>query len=298
MPDRQFSDARLAALYDRQYPPQERDDLAFYLPLVMAARAVLDVGCGTGALLRMARDAGHTGRLVGLDPAPGMLEQARARTDIEWVLGDIASVRFEREFDLVVMTGHAFQVLVTDAEIRDALVAIRDALTDGGRFAFETRNPLVRTWEEWTPENGYEFTDASGARVRWESILDAPVMSGVVRFTTTYTSPGWDAPEYSHSTLRFLDAQTLGRFLTDAGLAIEQQYGDWDHTPFGAGSPEIITIARRHERPISVEIAADAPVLRRRPERASERLRGLGRETRGGEDPVRTVRRLRGELER
>ena len=245
MPDRQFADARLAALYDRQHPPEERDDLAFYLPLIMRTSAVLDVGCGTGALLHMARDAGHRGRLVGLDPAPGMLEPARSRADIEWVLGDFTSVRFDREFDLAVMTGHAFQVLVTDEEIRATLAAIRTALTDGGRFAFETRNPLVRRWEEWTPENAYDFTDASGAPVRSEGKVELPVEGDIVRFTTTYTSPGWDAPELSRSTLRFLRADALASFLAGAGLVIEEQFGDWDREPLTDESEEIITIARR-----------------------------------------------------
>ena len=51
----QFVNARLAALYDRFYPPEQRADFAYYLPLIFAAPSVLDVGCGTGALLHMAR---------------------------------------------------------------------------------------------------------------------------------------------------------------------------------------------------------------------------------------------------
>ncbi len=150
MIERKFTDDRLAALYDAFCPPPtRRDDFAFYLPLLMSARAVLDVGCGTGALLRLARESGHAGRLCGLDPAGGMLNQARRRSDIAWVHGDLASVGWEREFDLVVMTGHAFQEFVADDEIRAALAAIRAALVGGGRFAFETRNPLVRAWERW-----------------------------------------------------------------------------------------------------------------------------------------------------
>ena len=146
MIERQFAEDRLAALYDLFYPPERRADFAFYLPLVMAARAVLDVGCGTGALLRLAREAGHPGRLCGLDPALGMLNQARQRPDIEWVHGDLSTVGWERESDLVVMTGHALQEFVADDGIRAALAAIRSALVDGGRFAFETRNPLDRAW--------------------------------------------------------------------------------------------------------------------------------------------------------
>jgi SAM-dependent methyltransferase len=90
----------------------------FYLDLVMSAASVLDVGCGTGRLLRQARDAGHTGRLCGLDPDPAMLDQAGTRTDVEWVLADAASAAWDREFALATMASHAFQMLVDDEALR------------------------------------------------------------------------------------------------------------------------------------------------------------------------------------
>src|ERR687886_2072227 len=240
MIERQFTEDNLAELYDCFHPWERRRDFTFYLPLVMSARAVLDVGCGTGALLRRARESGHAGRLCGLDPAGGMLNKARARSDIEWVLGDLSSVGWEREFDLVVMTGHAFQELVEDDEIRAALAAIRSALTDGGRFAFETRNPLVRAWERWATEYSGEVTDATGAIVRCEYWVETPVEGGVVRSISTFTSPGWDRPEVSRGALRFADAETLSAFLSGAGLAIEEQFGDWTRAPLTETSPEII----------------------------------------------------------
>lgn len=244
--EQKFTDDRLAALYDAFCPPPtQRDDFAFSLPLVMAARAVLDVGCGTGALLHRARELGHTGRLCGLDPAGGMLNQARRRSDIEWVHGDLSGVRWNREFDLVVMTGHAFQEFVTDDEIRVALAAIRSALIVGGHFAFETRNPLVRAWEHWPTRYSGEVTDATGAVVRCEYRVETPVVGGVVQSISTYTSPGWDRPAVSRGALRFLDAASLSAFLSDAGLLIEEQFGDWDRRPPTETSPEIITIARR-----------------------------------------------------
>lgn len=245
MVDRLFSDAGLAALYDLFSPWERRSDFDFYLRLVMRARAVLDVGCGTGALLHRARESGHKGRLCGLDPAAGMLEQARKRSDIEWILGDLASAGWDREFDLVVMSGHAFQVFVADDDLRVALAAIQSALTDEGRFAFETRNPLVREWERWTPANPAEVTEASGAVVRMAREVETPVDGNIVSFTHTFTSPGWDRPQVSRSTLRFLDADALSSFLSDAGLAIEEQFGNWNRQLLTETSPEIITIAKR-----------------------------------------------------
>lgn len=245
MIQQQFAEDRLAALYDLFYPPTRRDDFAFYLRLVPTARAVLDVGCGTGALLHLARDAGHSGRLCGLDPAAGMLNQARRRSDIEWIHGDLATLDRERAFDLAVMTGHAFQEFIADDEIRAALAAIRSALADGGRFAFETRNPLDRAWERWATEYSGEVTDASGATVRCAYRVEPPTVEGIVHSISTFTSPGWDHPAVSRGALRFLDAATLADFLTGAGLVIEEQFGDWTGSPLSATSPEIITIARK-----------------------------------------------------
>ena len=247
MPDRLFADPDLAALYDLFCPWDGRGDFTFYLPLVMSAEAVLDVGRGTGALLHRAREEGHQDRLCGIDPARGMLEQARKRSDIEWVLRDLASVSWEREFDLIVMSGHAFQVFVEDDELRTALAAIRSALAEDGRFAFETRNPLVRSWERWATEYTAQVTDSTGAVVRNECEVEIPVEGDIVRFSHTFTSPSWSQPQVSHSTLRFLDVGSLSSFLAGAGLAIEQQFGDWDRSALTDTSPEIITIALRAE---------------------------------------------------
>lgn len=245
MIDRQFSDADLAALYDALCARERSADFDFYLPLIAAAKAVLDVGCGTGALLHEARRAGHAGRLCGLDPAAGMLAQARRRSDIEWVLGDLGSVAWEREFDLIVMTGHAFQTLVSDDDLRASIAAIRQALTEKGRFAFETRNPLARAWENWKPENALEVSDARGAIVRVAAQVETPFDGRTVSFTQTFSSPAWERPVVSRSTLRFLDANTLASFLGEADLVIEEQFGNWDRQRLTHTSPEIITIARR-----------------------------------------------------
>jgi len=161
------------------------------------------------------------------------------------VLGDLASVGWARAFDLIVMTGHAFQEFVEDDEIRVALAAIRSALADGGHFAFETRNPLVRGWESWPARYSGEVTAANGAVVRCEYQVETPVEGSVVRTISTFTSPGWGTPEVSRGALRFLDAETLAAFLADAGLVIEAQFGDWNRRPLAATSPEIITIVRK-----------------------------------------------------
>jgi SAM-dependent methyltransferase len=245
MADRQFTDPDIAELYDLFHPPQRRADFGFYLPLILESAAVLDAGCGTGALLHSARQAGHAGRLSGLDPAEGMLGEARRRTDIEWVCGELGGAPWDAEFDLVVMTGHAFQVLVDDHELRSGLAAVHRVLAPGGTFAFETRNPAARAWLRWTPEHAVEIRDGDGSRIRLEHRLHTPVEGELVTFTTTFTHERWAGPLTSRSTLRFLPPHTLHELLEETGFAVEHRYGDWDLSPLTGDSPEIITLARR-----------------------------------------------------
>ncbi|MFJ9039379.1 class I SAM-dependent methyltransferase [Streptomyces sp. NPDC102406] len=238
MPDHAYTDARLAALYDALNPWGPGDD--FYLDLIRGAGSVLDVGCGTGALLIRARQEGHPGRLCGLDPAAAMLGVARRRTDVEWVHGTLSSPdRPDGPFDLVVMAGHAFQVLVDDTEIRTFLAAVRGLLAPGGRFAFETRNPAARAWEGWTPARAVQV---DGVRVAHE-VVDG-FDGRTVTFDTTFGGAGRDGGEVSRSTLRFVAEAGLDAFLAGAGLSVQARYGDWDRSPLTASSPEIISVCQ------------------------------------------------------
>lgn len=79
--------SRWAPTYDRHvfqrliFEPVQRTVLALALEQVPEPMAILDVGCGTGRLLRGAQTRFPGARLEGVDAAQGMVEQARASSE-------------------------------------------------------------------------------------------------------------------------------------------------------------------------------------------------------------------------
>ncbi len=236
-----YDDDDVAQLYVRLNGWSEADDI--YLGQVMAATRVLDVGCGPGRLLQEARRAGHSGELVGIDPDRAALAIARTDPSIRWLDGVAATMPFVADFDLAVMTGHAFQCLIADEEIRASLRGIHRALTPGGTFAFETRNPTARAWETWGSMAPLAVVDHRGEDVLVSYEILA-VEDDVVTLTETTARPDGTTLRIDEGKLRFLSPERLNDELQAAGFTIVAQYGDWAATPFTSAHSELIIVAR------------------------------------------------------
>jgi len=81
--------------------------------------------------------------VTGLDIVPQMLERARSKSknsDIKWIEGDCRNFELEDTFDLVLMTSHTFQCLLTDDDQINFLKSVHTHLKGKGQLAFETRN--------------------------------------------------------------------------------------------------------------------------------------------------------------
>ncbi len=244
MPDAIYTDPRLTALYDRLNPPDR--DTAFYLdPAGSTPRRILDMGCGTGWLACALAARGHY--VTGADPAAAMLAIARRRPggeSVSWVHTAAAGLSLDARFDLIVMTGHVFQVFLTDDEIGAVLRRLAAHLAPGGRLAFETRNPGVRRWQDWTAGKTAERVQVAGFGVAEVHYATQSVDGELVTFETHFRFPDGEriaAP----STLRFMGQDALVARLREAGFTGLTWFGDWDRTPVRPSSPEIIVIARQ-----------------------------------------------------
>ncbi|WP_306319716.1 MULTISPECIES: class I SAM-dependent methyltransferase [unclassified Streptomyces] len=101
--------------------------------------AGLDLCCGTGAGLRVLREAG-AGRAVGVDFSGGMLEVAReAEPGAGYVRADALALPFSEAFDLVVSFGAFGHFL--PREWPRLFAEVCQVLRPGGRFAFPMPAP-------------------------------------------------------------------------------------------------------------------------------------------------------------
>lgn len=243
MEDRLYHDPALADFYDL-----ENDwtaDRAFCRKLAAGAGSVLDLGCGTGELA-VALGRGRT--VVAVDPAPAMLAIARAKAgaeEVTFVEGDARTVRLGRRFDLVVLTGHAFQVFLTEDDQRAVLTTIVAHLDAGGRFVFDSRNPAVREWEEWTPEASRRMLDHPrlGPVAAWNDVHHDPE-TGIVAYETHYELSATGRRLSATSHIAFPEKDRLAALIVGAGLAVERWLGDWQGEPWHAGAAEIIPVGR------------------------------------------------------
>lgn len=242
--DALYDDPALVTFYDIEngWAPDTRA----CLDLAGDARSVLDLGCGTGLLAAALAEAGRA--VTGADPARAMLDIARARPGgarVAWVAGDARELRLGRRFDLVVMTGHAFQVFLTAADMLAVCQTIAAHLAPAGRFVLDTRNPAAGEWRDWVPERSRRRLrhPGLGEVEAWNDVEEGPG-PGVITYLTVYRVLATGRERHARSRIRFTTRDELAACLAQAGLAVDAWWGDWDGAPWRPEAPEIIPLGR------------------------------------------------------
>lgn len=239
-----YADPDLARFYDWDNPWPKAFD--FFLSLAEGAHRVLDLGCGTGIFSTALAARGHA--VTGADPAEAMLTHARFRPggdQVRWVHADARSIDLGETFDMVLMTGHAFQTLLTKADRAAAIAAIARHLTPGGRFFFDSRQPGNEAWRRWTPEATREVNPHPefGTVERWnDASCDAE--TGIVTYGTYYRIPGGQLFS-ARSCIAAATQSEIADLLTDAGLTVDHWLGDAKGNAFSAASPDIIPVGHK-----------------------------------------------------
>ncbi len=241
MLDKHYTDPRLVQLYDADSGwSRDRD---YYLALAtVAPQRILDLGCGTGLLCHAYARQGH--RVTGADPSLQMLAQAQSKpgaSEIEWIQASAQQIQLQQDFDLIIMTGHAFQVLPTAADLLSTFGKVKKHLAPGGQFVFESRNPDFDWSQSWDYEVLLELGSVSVKESRHLLHFDRKQMT----FELRYQFP--DETLHSMSQLQFWYREQIEARLLDCGLERVSCLGDWQGNLFDPEGSEEMIFHVRHQ---------------------------------------------------
>jgi len=207
---------------------------------------VLDLACGYGRIANRLALLGH--QVTGIEYQAGFLELAR-HTASQFDILDASSggsVRYrqadmrlldDREaFERVIMVFNSFGYF-TDAENFDLLRRIAHALAPGGLLGFDVghRDGLLGNFQP------HAVVEKEGSLMINRFSFD--VLTGRLHNDRIILREG-QRIERPFS-IRLYSFTELRDLLAQAGLAVEQAYGEWDACPLELESPSMVLIARK-----------------------------------------------------
>ncbi len=262
MPQQRTLDQLNAEVYDLA-TPDWRGEIDFYRDYAKEAKArgqaLLEAGCATGRVaLRLAPDSI---KVIGVDSDSAMLERAQHKSgnasNVHWIQADMHALDLGETFGLILVTGHAFQSMLTAKDQLTCLEALKRNLAPGGtlilhvdhqdvswlgdlrRFlggtfgeAHEFKNPQTR--HSFRRENSWTYdpvTQTATVISRWtEQDSDDRIVQK------------WEKqPQAVHCIFRFEMEHLLAR----AGLRVEGLYGDFFKNELSNDSTEMIWVVKR-----------------------------------------------------
>ena len=231
----EFEHAALAEVYDVECMWDVADDDVLAFVDRQSGVRVADVGCGTGRLTVALAAAGHS--VTGVDPAAASLARARNRPDgecVTWMSGTATALP-PSSFDVVVMTAHVAQFLVTNEEWRENFAAVNVALVPGGRLFFDSRDPAAAAWKAWNPADSRRVLDVGGRRCVVWTETGAPRRPDLtVDFIRHYEFSDGERLT-SESSLRFRTEAEIRDSLNELGFGIDVVRRSWAGSEADAG---------------------------------------------------------------
>ena len=231
------------------------DDVGLYLGFAKRTDGrILELGCGTGRLLDGLEAEGS--EVVGVDRSAPMLARARSRLvrhrgTPRLVQASICRPALRSDFGLVILALGTFLHLLTAQEQRECLTAAGGVLGGDGLLVIDLPAPSASGWEDWSPGSrpivpAWSAHLEDGTRVDKLSTFSADASQQTHDVTEFYERTLADGTlrrtvvEYG---LRFVFPAELELLLASVGLRLLDRYGDYDLSPFEAGSARQICVA-------------------------------------------------------
>lgn len=233
------------------------DDIVYYTELAREQEgSVLELGCGTGrCTLAIARE---NISIVGIDRSKEMLKSAREKAKameleekIQWIEADMREFQVpNRTFSLIICPYRSFQHLLTVGDQLKTLRQIRQHLEDGGIFAFNIFYPhldqLVDQNGKYQSRGSFEIpgSDETIEIYDYTEVDPFSQLLHVNRYMERYEANGKMIERIkTRFTIRYTFPTELQHLLAVYGFRIRNMYGNFDRSPFGPDSTEMIVEA-------------------------------------------------------
>ena len=252
-----YNSGELAEIYDAVYAA--RDDHAFWAAVAPDDGAILELACGSGRVLLPLARAGH--EIVGLDLSAQMLERCRAhlasepeavREHVRLVQADMTSFDLGRRFALVTSPFRGVQHVTSVERQLSCLGRCHAHLERDGKLVLDLFNPDPALLYERGGSDGEQTAEtvpwSGGRTIRWWGhVTGFHRARQVNQCEMTYEiieADGTTRRLTERFPMRYLFRHELEHLLARSGFATETLYGDYDRSPFGDDSPELIVVAR------------------------------------------------------
>lgn len=243
----------VARFYDAVYA-RVRDgvDNEYYLSrMARAGGPVLEIGSGTGRLLREALRRGLDA--WGVDVNPAMVDRCRDQLPAAHreraSVADAVSMRLGRRFALVAAP---FRVLSHVAEVEDQLRlldTVHEHLAPGGTFVFDLYVPNLKLLLEGMAETcDFDGEWSPGRRLRRfvsSRPADLSRQTNHVTMRFAWEEEGGERQGEWEFDMRFFFRFEVEHLVARSKLRLDAVYGDFGEGPLVAGSRELVVACRR-----------------------------------------------------
>jgi ubiquinone/menaquinone biosynthesis C-methylase UbiE len=214
---------------------------------------VLELACGAGRITIPVAESGVD--IEGVDYSEGFLTLARERAQarslsVRFHLGDIRSLPFHNEFDLMYLPACTISHLISRPEAEAFLAGVRNGLRRNGVLALDVHNP-TNTWlKSWPLKSDPEFSSfvlrSTKQTIQLRTTYEYHTDTQVFAVNYLYTFPD-GTTKASSIVIKLYFPVEIQMFLDYNGFQIQKVYGDYTQKDFDAESKKYVVVARKRD---------------------------------------------------
>ena len=212
---------------------------------------VLELGCGSGRILRSLADVGLD--VAGVDCSTAALERAEHRLGgcdvrVQLIRGDMLQACPEGKFGCIILARHSFGYLLEETDRRALLAQLKERLGEGGLLVLDLCNPrqvhLPSSGSGGNPDHGWD--DALGAWVTRHTctVPGRTLMEfhSIDRYRVAWPE-GLDTDLIEASQMRSFALSEIRALLRAEGFGVAEVYGDYGRGRLCHESDRLIVLA-------------------------------------------------------